>query len=293
MKEAGHPPIDWAPSDSSGCIQTTVPKMKSTVDAWRDTANELLLEVIASTGLTLYAAGASAHAEDDPDGGDYSLLDDVSRCVGAPPSTSTDHVFERFCRHISKNLYAPPSAVTLQKRLVDLKTKLLLQTKGILLEMGASFGPCLAADVWTSKARRSYYGMYLHFISKNWELVGLPLGLARLVGEVEYTEYTPKSTSKNPNPAPVVVASVGANHSAEQLVEHAEAALKQFEINYRGCAGGDTCAHASPLHTTETTMHLMHAMVTDSGGADPRAAALCACNACRCMPHVINTCYKH
>ena len=149
--------------------------------------------------------------------------------------------------------------------MVDFKNSLVDISKRILLNMGSDHGPCLASDCWTSKARRGYFGVYLSFISRKWEMVGLPIGLCRLTEE-----------SKT---GPVL---------AGKLKE----CLENFGIVYTGCVGGNECAHSDPKHTTADTRHCVFADTTDSGGSDPTAASMAACNAVRCLPHCINTVYR-
>jgi hypothetical protein len=111
------------------------------------------------------------------------------------------------------------------------------------------------------------------------------------LGSVEYKKKTIPA-SKGQAAHEHVAASAADTHNAEQLVEHLKDVMKEFDIHYAGCAGGEDCAHSSGVHTHAATRHCAFAGVTDSGGSDPRASAMFACNALRCFPHGIQTCYK-
>lgn len=272
--------------------RTTAPKgqpsMEQTADRikeWRQSADELLLQVIAASGLTINAASSKALANNEKelemDGA--SMLDDIARAVVDKASKRYGQgvEFDNFCKYISGGRYRPPSATTLVTKLKQLKDSLLASTKVILKAMGVEDVFTLATDVWSSKAGRSYYGIYLHAITIKWQLVGLPIGLTRLTGDDALVDVLVPGEKGQPARR-VTSVKPGPTHTGEMLAEHSREALKSLGIEYTGCAGGDDCAFADPAHTTGATVHNAFANLSDSGGADPVAAALIACNALRC-----------
>jgi hypothetical protein len=289
--------------DGNVCAPLTfnesVSVMATKKDMFTSTANELLLQVICSTGLTCFSAGATKHIDCDvssTEDADYSPLDDMT-LVAASDAIEKDTSFVggdffRFCKHISCGQYVPPSRNTLQKKLIEYADELQNSTKIILQNMGVNFGPSLATDVWTSKAGRSYYGQYLHFITKDWEMVGVPIGLTRISPQVSTTECITKDKSNEDVIQFQEESIITSGKTGAELAAISKCTLSNFGINYAGCKGGFNCRHAVLDHTTRSTEHHLFANVSDSGGSDPVAAAISACNATRCTAHCIHTVFK-
>ena len=228
---------------------------------------ELLLRDICSGHLSMRSIASDPKWVGDDEAEaliqDQSSLDDIGRAVLGQRRVNTD--FHSFVVHLSKNRYKLPCAKTLSKRLKDMRVEMMATVAVLLESMGAHHAPCLASDCWTSKARAGYFGVYLSFISVDWELVGLPIGLCRV--------------KDGPKDAVVLAAKT-------------KGCLAAVGVVYKGCAGGRNCPHSDPNHTTDSTVHFAFSATTDSGGADPAAGSKMACNALRCTPHCINSVYK-
>ena len=80
--------------------------------------------------------------------------------------------------------------------------------------------------------------------------------------------------------------------AGSMLADLSRATVTSYGLHYAGCATGFSCAHADPNHVNEDTRHFVFHNISDSGGADPTAASLAACNPGGCYPHGINLAYK-
>ncbi len=162
---------------------------------------------------------------------DKSELDKISlgkEFSDAGERKDTD--FALFVRHISKGQFKLPVRSTITLKIGEVSLSLIARARVVLEVAGASFAPWLATDVWTSVSNRSYYGIYLGFVACDWQMIGLPLGVYRLLE----------------------------GKTADELVKKVQHALHVFGIVYRGCSGGVNCPHADPNHTEPSTHHSGH-----------------------------------
>jgi hypothetical protein len=253
------------------------PQPQSVPDAFSSDANfkakatELLCNLVASGIIAKTAASSAACTYHAPRGdsvveatGYWNSLDDHTSAAKWDAPRHND--FFVLCAHLSKGRWTPPAPSTITRHLSMSVDDLVGVTIRLLSNMDVDFAPTFAMDCWTSPARQGFYGQYLHFVTNQWDLIGLPLGLGHLANGVK---------------------------DALVLRGHLLATCQKFHIRFRGCAKGSNCAHADPAHTEEDTVHVAHGCITDSGAGDPVVASMLGCNALRCAPHSINTVYKH
>ena len=232
--------VDGAvPAVKSVKKERTYSDAKLAAQRYKDTALRLLVDAFASTG------GVAVHA----------ILPDA-------PKESKDKShgpWRQLFKHLSGNRFPGPTRKTVNTHARDLVPTY----KDFLAAYIKKHGGCEGAiitDLWSSLAKKEFYGIATQWIDQDWNLKALPVAIVRM------------EKSK----------------AAVNLLPELQAVLDKMSLRYAGCPEGEACPYRSKNHSNASTCHGSHVQVTDNGGSDPTVADKNACNPVRCADHGIN-----